>query len=129
MLAANFSERPDTAQSGGDMGFVTETQLHADAEVYAAINKLKTGQVTEILPLYENTPNGKKAVGYQVFKLIDKQAAGQRELNDPRVQQTIRSQLRDARSQLLRNAYLEMLRDEARVENFFAEDIFKNGAQ
>lgn len=127
MLAANFSERPDNAQSGGDMGFVSESQLHADAEVYAAINKLRPGQVTDILPLYENTPNGKKAVGYQVFKLIDKQAAGQRELNDPRVQQAIRGQLRDARSQLLKNAYIEMLRDQARVENFFAEGIFKNG--
>ncbi len=129
MLAANFSERPDNAQSGGDMGFVSESQLHGDADVYAAISKLKAGQVTEVLPLYEGTPAGKKAVGYVVYKLIDKQAAGQRELNDPRVQQAIRQQLRDARSQLLQNAYIEMLRDEARVENFFAEEIFKNGAQ
>ena len=129
MLAANFSERPDNAQSGGDMGFVSETQLHSDPEIYGAINKLKPGQVTDILPIFENTPSGKKSVGYQVFKLIDKQAAGQRELNDPRVQQAIRGQLRDARSQLLKNAYIEMLRDQARVENFFAEEIFKNGAQ
>jgi peptidyl-prolyl cis-trans isomerase SurA len=129
MLAANFSERPDNAQSGGDMGFVSESQLHSDPEIYAAVGKLKPGQVTDVLPLYEGTPAGKKAVGYAIYKLVDKQAAGQRELNDPRVQQAIRSQLRDARSQLLKNAYIEMLRDQARVENYFAEEIFKNGAQ
>ena len=129
MLAANFSERPDNAQSGGDMGFVSESQLHSDLEIYGAVGKLKPGQVTDVLPLYEQTPGGKKAVGYAIYKLIDKQAAGQRELNDPRVQQAVRGQLRDARSQLLKNAYIEMLRDQAHVENYFAEEIFKNGAQ
>ncbi len=53
---------------------------------------------------------------------------GQRDVNDPRVQQAIRQQLRDGRSQLLKNAYLEMLHDQAKVENFFAEQIFKNDA-
>ncbi|HSY73061.1 MAG TPA: SurA N-terminal domain-containing protein [Alloacidobacterium sp.] len=126
LLAQNFSERPDTASNGGDMGFVSESQLHSSPDVYNAIAKINPGQVTEVLPVYDPQ---KRPIGYAIFKLIDKQAAGQRELNDPRVQQTIRGQLRDARSQLLRNAYLEMLRDEARVENFFAEEVFKNGAQ
>jgi peptidyl-prolyl cis-trans isomerase SurA len=126
LLAQNFSERPDTASNGGDIGFVSESQLHSSGDVYAAIAKVKPGQITDVLPVFDNQH---KPVGYAIYKLIDKQAAGQRELNDPRVQQTIRGQLRDAHSQLLRNAYIEMLRDEARVENFFAEDIFKNGAQ
>jgi peptidyl-prolyl cis-trans isomerase SurA len=126
LLAQNFSERPDTASNGGDMGFVAESQLHSSPDVYNAIAKIAPGHVTEILPVFDNQH---KPIGYAIYKLIDKQAAGQRDLNDPRVQQSIRSQLRDARSQLLRNAYLEMLRDEARVENFFAEDVFKNGAQ
>lgn len=126
LLAQNFSERPDTASNGGDMGFVSESQLHANPDVYNAIGKIKQGQITDVIPVYDQQ---KKVIGYEIFKLIDKQSAGQRELNDPRVQQTIRGQLRDARSQLLRNAYLEMLRDGAKVENFFAEDIFKNGAQ
>jgi peptidyl-prolyl cis-trans isomerase SurA len=129
MLAANFSERPDNAQSGGDMGFVGERQLQAEPDVYAALSKLNPGQMTDVLPLYENTATGKKAVGYAIYKLIDKEAAGQRELNDPRVQQAIRKQLRDARSQLLQNAYIEMLQDEARVVNYYAEEIFKNGVQ
>lgn len=129
MLAANLSERPDNAQSGGDMGFISESQLHGDPDAYNAISKLKPGQVTDVMPQFQNTPAGRKAIGYVIYKLIDKQAAGQRELNDPRVQQAIRQQLRDARSQLLKNAYIEMLRDQARVENYFAEEVFKKSGQ
>lgn len=129
MLAANFSERPDNAQSGGDMGFVSESQLKAEPDVYAAITKLNPGQVTGVLPLYQNTPTGKKQVGYAIYKLLDKEAAGQHDLTDPRVQQAIRKQLHDARSQLLQNAYIEMLQDQAHVVNYYAEGIFKNGVQ
>jgi peptidyl-prolyl cis-trans isomerase SurA len=126
-LAMNFSENPNTAGNGGDMGFVSESQLRGDAEVYAAVAKLKPGQITEILPVY-GAPNSKQAVGYAIYKLIDREVAGQRQLNDPRVQQAIRQQLRDSREQLLKNAFLEMLRDQARVENYYADEVFKNGA-
>jgi peptidyl-prolyl cis-trans isomerase SurA len=61
--------------------------------------------------------------------LLEKLPAGQREINDPRVQQNIRQQLHDGRSQLLKGAYFEMLRDQAKVENFLAEQIFKNDAR
>ena len=127
MLAANFSERPDNAQSGGDMGIIADSQLKAEPEVYAAISQLSPGEVTPVLPLYETTPTGKKQVGYAIYKLLDKESAGQHELSDPRVQQAIRKQLHDARSQLLQNAYIEMLQDQARVVNYYAEHIFKNG--
>jgi len=127
-LAMNFSENPGTAGNGGDMGFISESQLRADAEVYAALAKLKPGQITEILPVY-GAANSKQAVGYAIYKLIDREAAGQRQLNDPRVQQAIRQQLRDSREQLLKNAFLEMLRNQARVENYYAEEVFRNGAQ
>ena len=63
--------------------------------------------------------------GYRVVRLISKESAGQRELQDPRVQQAIREQLRDRREQLLKAAYYEVIRDEAKVENYFAEDILK----
>ena len=95
-------------------------------DIFAAISKLRAGQITDVVPLYDQAH---KANGYAIYKLLDKEAAGQYELNDPRVQQTIRGQLRDSRSQLLRNAYDEMLRDQAHVENYYAEGIFKKGAQ
>ena len=51
------------------------------------------------------------------------------EYDDPRVQQSIRQQLHESRAQLLQTAYREMLSDQAKVENFFAEQVFKRGAQ
>jgi len=126
-IAMNFSERTDTAPNGGDMGFVQESQMKPDPVTYAAIMKLKPGEMTPIIPLLE--PTTRKAVGYSIYKLISKEPAGQREINDPRVQQAIRQQLRDGRSQLLKNAFFEMLRDQAKVENFLAVQVFKDVAK
>jgi peptidyl-prolyl cis-trans isomerase SurA len=122
-LAMNFSEQTQTASNGGDMGFVPESQLRSDPSVFNAVAKLKAGEITDILPIYDAS---KKPVGYAVFKLISREPAGQRDVNDPRVQTAIRQELRDGRSQLLKNAYFEILRDQARVESFLAEEIFKN---
>jgi peptidyl-prolyl cis-trans isomerase SurA len=126
-VAMNFSENPNDANNGGNMGFIPESSLRGDAPVFAAISRLQPGQVTEVIPLM--APGSKSPAGYAIYKLIEKEPAGQRELNDPRVQQDIRQQLRDSRSQLLRSAYYEMMRDQSHVENHLAEQIFKNGAQ
>jgi peptidyl-prolyl cis-trans isomerase SurA len=127
VIAMNFSERPETASSGGDMGFVPESQLKTDPAVAAAIMKMKPGQITDIFPLLDEET--KKPSGYAIYKLIAREPAGQREITDPVVQQHIRQQLHDGRAQLLKAAYLDMLRDQAKVENFFAEEIFKNDAK
>jgi peptidyl-prolyl cis-trans isomerase SurA len=126
-LAMNFSENPETASNGGDMGFHYESEMRSDPTVYAAVTKLKAGQITDILPLLD--AQTKKPVGYAIYKLMSREPAGQRDLNDPRVQQAIRQQLRDGRAQLLKSAYFEILRDQAKVENFFAEEVFKNDAK
>jgi peptidyl-prolyl cis-trans isomerase SurA len=127
LLATNFSEDPNTSGSGGDLGLIQESQLRSRPDAFAAIGKLKPGQITDVMPLMP--PGAKTPAAYAIYKLVDKQAAGQRDLNDPRVQQFIRKQLRDARSQLMKNAYLEMLRDQAKVQDYFAEEIFKRNAQ
>ena len=126
-IAMNFSEDPSTSSSGGDMGFVPESQLKADPIVGAAILKLRPGQVTDIFPLLDG--QSKRPVGYTIYKLIEREPAGQRQITDPAVQQHIRQLLRDGRSQLLKTAYFEMLRNQAKVENFYAEQIFKNDAK
>ena len=59
------------------------------------------------------------------MKLIDKIPAGQRELNDPRVQQFIRDRLRESAEQLRKAAFYEVLRNQAKVQNYFAEVILK----
>ena len=126
-LAMNLSENTNDANNGGNMGFIPESSLRSDPTVFAAISKLQPGQITDVIPAM--VPGSKSPAGYSIYKLIEKEPAGQRELNDPRVQQDIRQQLRDSRSQLLRAAYYEMMRDQAHVQNQLAEQIFKNGAQ
>ena len=128
VLAANYSEDPQTVSSGGDMGVPSETQLKSNPIVYAAVTKLKAKQYSDIIPL-PDPQNEKHIGGYAIFELIEKLPAGQRDLNDPKVQQSIRQQLQEGREQLLKNAYLEILHNQAKVENFFAEEIFKNGAK
>jgi peptidyl-prolyl cis-trans isomerase SurA len=128
-LAMNYSENPSTAANGGDMGFWPETQLRAEPDVYSAVSKLKPGEITDILPVYDNAGPNRRAMGYAIYKLIAREPAGQRELNDPRVQQVIRQGLREGHTQLLQNAYFEMLRNEAKVHNYFADQILKQSGQ
>jgi peptidyl-prolyl cis-trans isomerase SurA len=123
-LAMNYSEAPDTASSGGDMGIITESQLKTNPEIYNAISKLQPGQVTDILPMLQ--PPSKKPVAYVIYKLLAVEQAGQHPLSDPRVQQMIRQQLHDSRARLLQSAYYEVLRDQAQVVNYYAEDVLKN---
>jgi len=123
-VAMNYSEQPDTAGNGGDMGMISESQLRTNPEIYTAVSKLKPGEVSHPLPMVE--PNSKRAIGYSIIRLISKEPAGQRELNDPRVQQFIREQLRDSREQLLKAAYYDVLHNEAKIQNYYAADLLKN---
>lgn len=125
-VAMSISEDPNTASNGGDMGFARESQLKSDPAVYAAVNNLKPGQFTDVIPEYDPSH---KIAGYAIYRLLSREPAGQRELNDPRVQQAIHQSLHDSQQQLLRTAYLETLQDDARVRNYLAEEILKRGAQ
>jgi peptidyl-prolyl cis-trans isomerase SurA len=124
-LAMNYSEDPNTAPNGGDMGLAPESSIRELPEVFAALTKLAPGQMTDVLPLYDGPGPGHHAVGYAIYKLISREPAGQRDLSDPRVSQVIRQGLREARAQLLKNAYFEMLHNEAKVHNYFADQILK----
>jgi peptidyl-prolyl cis-trans isomerase SurA len=111
-LAQNYSEDPNSAPNGGDMGFVPESALvNADADTRKAILTLLPGQVSTPI----RTP-----VGYRILKVMARVPAGQRELNDPKVQQDIRETLRNRKEQLLRNAYVDACRNDAEVTNQFA---------
>ncbi|MBM3753503.1 MAG: peptidylprolyl isomerase [Acidobacteria bacterium] len=112
MLAQNYSEDPGSSANGGDLGFVAESSLaKASADLRRLIAEMKPGQVSNII---------KTGEGYRILKLLSKEPAGQRELTDPRVQQTIRETLLNRKDQLLRGAYLEAVRNEAQVENQLA---------
>jgi len=121
--AMNYSEDPDTASNGGDMGFWPESALKQPGSPGQSIMSLEPGHMSKPVPVMGP---GKVVTGYQVIKLIAKEQAGQREITDPRVQQNIREQLRQRREQLLKAAYYEALHNDARVENYLAENILKN---
>jgi len=128
-IAQRFSEDPSNSASGGDLGLVPETPFRTSyPDVFAAISKLKAGQTTDVLPIISGDGPARKIVGYAIYMLIDKRPAGQRDLNDPRVQQSIRQQLREGQAQMLQSAYYEMIYNEAKIHNYLAEQIFKNGA-
>jgi len=127
-LAMQFSENPNTNSNGGDMGFIPESALHTEPAAWDAISKLRPGQITDVIPVTDTTSPGHRVMGYAIYKLIAREPAGQRALNDPRVQHTIRQGLRENYAQLLKTAYLEVLHDEAKVHNYFAEQILKRGA-
>jgi peptidyl-prolyl cis-trans isomerase SurA len=131
VVAMNFSEDKDTASNGGEMGFVLESALHqaATPEVYDAITRLNPGQYTDVLPMNGGPIPKSKPIGYAIYKLISKEAAGQRTLTDVRVQASIRQSLREVHAQLLRTAYQEVLREDAKVHNYLADQILKEGAK
>jgi peptidyl-prolyl cis-trans isomerase SurA len=121
-LAMNYSEDSESSGNGGDLGFAPESSLkNTDPGTRDAVMKLKPGQYSAIITVVNPMTN--QLVGFRIVKLIAKEPAGQRELADPRVQEAIRSQLRDRREQLLKTAYYEVLRDQAKVENFYAEKV------
>lgn len=60
------------------------------------------------------------------MKLIAMEPAGQRQISDPRVEQEIRTQLQDHREQLLKAAYYEVMRDQAKVKNYYAQEVLES---
>jgi peptidyl-prolyl cis-trans isomerase SurA len=128
-LAMKYSEDPETSGNGGDLGTVQESGLKGtDPSTRDAVMKLKPGQYSSIINIVN--PQTKQTFGFRIVKLVSKEPAGQRELSDPRVQQAIRSQLHDRREQLLKAAYYEVLRDTAKVENYYAKKVLdSNGLE
>lgn len=124
-LAMNYSEDPETAGNGGDLGFTPESALQrTDSSTRDLVMKLKPGQYSQVISVVD--PASKRLIGFRIVKVVAKEPAGQRELQDPRVQQAIRSQLRDRREQLLKAAYYEVLRDSAKVQNYYAQDVLNS---
>jgi peptidyl-prolyl cis-trans isomerase SurA len=121
-VAMNYSEQAATSASGGDMGLIPESALKQESGVMEKLSRLKAGDNTGPLPVYDAP---RHLAGYRILKLVAKEPAGQRDLNDPRVQASIRQQLRERREQLLKNAYYEVIRNEAKVENYLAEELLK----
>jgi peptidyl-prolyl cis-trans isomerase SurA len=123
-LAMDYSEDPNTAATGGDLGYIPESSLNAaptDPMLKRLVLSLKPGQVS--------TPIQLKDSSIRILKLVAREAAGQRGVNDPQVQQMIRDTLRNRKEQLLRNAYLAVARDDAHVTNYLAMQVIETAGK
>ena len=114
-LAQNYSEDPASIQNGGDLGFLPESAFDkTNPELRKLVFSLQPGQLSPVIHTQD---------GYRILKMISKEPAGQRDLNDPRVSQTIRERLINRKDQLLKTAYYETARNEAKVVNYLAQSI------
>ena len=115
-VAQNYSEDPQSTPNGGDLGFLAESALDKSSpELKRLVLAMRPGTISPIIP----SPDG-----YRILKVISREPAGQRELGDPRVQQTIRETLLSRRDQLLKSAYYGVARNEAKVLDYMAIKIF-----
>lgn len=113
-LAMDFSEDPESAPRGGDVGLVPVSALNQAAkQLRDAVMKLQPGGVTVV-----TVPNGFTIVG-----LAEKQTKGQRDLGMPGVKDAISSNIKGRREQLLRTAYLDAARNKATIVNYLARRI------
>ncbi len=118
MVAQNYSEDAKSVANGGDMGFLPESALDkVSPELRKIIMGLQPGAMSQVIHTEE---------GYRILKVISREPAGQRDLNDPRVQTSIRESLRNSKDQLLKAAYYEVARNSAKVENYLAQRIIDN---
>lgn len=113
-LAMDFSEDPNSAPRGGDVGLVSVSALNqAPRPLRDAVLKLEPGNVNVVA----------MEGGYTIVALVAKQPKGQRDLSSPEVKDGITGTLRGRREQLLRTAYLEAIRNKATVVNYLARRI------
>ena len=64
--------------------------------------------------------------GYHLVKLVEKEAGGQHELADPKVQADIRQIIFNRKETLLKNAYLDVVRNETTIKNLMAQKVLSD---
>jgi peptidyl-prolyl cis-trans isomerase SurA len=113
-VAADFSEDPDSAPQGGDLGFVPVSALQqAPPLLRDAVLKGTPGSARVV------TAGGM----YTIVLLVAKDTAGQKDPGMPEVKRAITDTLRGRREQLLRTAFLAALRNDAVVVNLIARQL------
>ena len=121
IVARDYSEDSSSAQSGGDLRLLNLQQLDAiDPRFRQAVQSLKVGETF-------SSPIPTK-YGYHLVKLIEKEAGGQHELTDPKVQADTRQAIFNRKETLLKTAYLEAVRNQTIVKNLLAQKILSDAA-
>ncbi len=113
-LAREFSEDPESAPRGGDLGLVpTSSVKQAPPPLRDAVLQMAPGAARVV------SQNGSHTIIY----VVAREAAGQRDLSMPEVRERITQTLRGRKEQLLRTAYLTAARADAQVVNHLARNV------
>jgi peptidyl-prolyl cis-trans isomerase SurA len=113
-LARDYSEDPDSAPLGGDLGLVPLSAVkQAPPALRDAVLQVPAGSARVV------TEDGLHTI---VF-VAAREAAGQRDLSMPAVRQSITDTLRGRQEQLWRTAYITAARTDAEVVNYLARRV------
>jgi peptidyl-prolyl cis-trans isomerase SurA len=113
-LAAGYSEDPESATRGGDMGLIPVSRLkQAPPALRDSVLGKEPGSVNVV-----NTGNA-----LLLMAVMGHEPAGQRDLSTPGVKESIRENLRARKLQVLRSAYLTAARNDAKVEHLLAHKL------
>ena len=116
-LAMDYSEDPESASRGGDLGLVPVSRLkQAPPQLQNAVLKKAPGTVSV----------ASAGGAHTLVLVISHEEAGQRDLSTPGVNDRITEALRARREQLLRAAFLTSAREEARVVNHLARRLVES---
>ncbi len=116
-VAMDYSEDPESAPRGGDLGLVPVSRLkQAPPQLRDAVLK--------------GTPGSARLVSgggaYTIVLVVSHEPAGQRDLSMPGVRERITESIRARREQLLRGAYLTAARSDANVVNHLARRLVES---
>jgi peptidyl-prolyl cis-trans isomerase SurA len=116
-LATDYSEDPESAPRGGDLGLVPVSRLkQAPPQLRDAVLKASPGTI--------NVVSGGGA--HTIVLVVAHEQAGQRDLSMPAVRERITETLRARKEQLLRTAYLTAAQSDATVVNYLARRLVES---
>ena len=121
-VAKESSEDPSSGPNGGDLKFQPLQAIeNIDPRLAQAVQKMRAG---ETFPQVIET-----RFGFHILKLMEKDAGGQKDLSDPRVQAQVRQVIFNRKDQTLKNAFSEAARNKATVMNYLAERILASAGK
>jgi peptidyl-prolyl cis-trans isomerase SurA len=113
-LARDYSEDPQTAPRGGDLGLVPASRVRqAPPALRDAVLQTQPGRARVV------NQEGARTIVY----VVSQEKAGQRDLSNPEVKTQITEGLRARQEQLLRTAYITAARTDANIVNYIARRV------
>jgi peptidyl-prolyl cis-trans isomerase SurA len=113
-LATGYSEDPESAPRGGDLGFVPLSRLK---QAPPALRNAVLGKTPGTVSV------ASEGGAHTIVLVVAHEPAGQRDLSTPGLRDRITETLRGRKDQLLRLAYLTSVRGDAKVVNYMAKRL------